>query len=372
MTPNLREVAELFLKLGVIGFGGPLAHIALMERECVQKRKWVTGEEFLDLLAFTNLIPGPNSTELGIHLGVVRAGRLGGVVSGVLFILPAFVMVTAMAHFYMRFGNLPSIEGFLNGMKPVILAIIVIVIANLAKTSLKDWEARTYAALSLPLALLTRQDVFVLLCVGLLAMTWRRWQGVALAVAALPAAATQAPAPFSLPLMTALFFKIGATLFGTGYLLVTYLQADFVERTGWLTQRQMLDAIAAGQLTPGPVLTTAAFVGYLKAGFVGAAIAAAAIFLPAFLLVLTLSPMWQGVKGWQPLRDALKGINAAVVVLLTLTLVQLGVGVLRSPFAFILLTIALLLHWRGVDATWLMLTGGLFGLAQKFLVPVMP
>ncbi len=363
---RLREVAGLFLKLGLIGFGGPLAHIALMERECVQKRQWVSADEFLDLMAFTNLIPGPNSTELAIHLGVVRAGRIGGIVSGVLFILPAFVMVTALAHFYTRFGNLPSVGAFLDGMKPVLLAIVTVVILQLAKTALADWETKAFAGLALLMMALTRQELVVLIAVGGIAMAWRRWRGAVLGVATLPAAMSQV-VPFSLPLMAGLFFKIGATLFGTGYLLITYLQADFVERTGWLTQRQLLDAVAAGQLTPGPVLTTAAFIGYLKAGLLGAFIATVAIFLPAFLLVLLLSPLWQRGKQWRPLRDALRGINAAVVILLAWTLTQLGLTVLKSPFAIVLFVLALALHWRRVDATWLMLAGGVVGVVlSKF------
>ncbi|MCX7887666.1 MAG: chromate transporter, partial [Verrucomicrobiae bacterium] len=261
MIARLRELAWTFLKIGVIAFGGPAAHVALFEEELVQRRGWLTREEFLDLLGAVNLIPGPNSVEIAIYVGRRRAGWPGLIVAGWCFILPAAVLVAVMAWAYVRFGKLPQVEGLLYGIKPVMIAVIAQALWRLGRTAVKNLWLGLLGAAAAALNFFGLHELVVLFGIGVMPMLWRlRPRSLAIE-------------PFSLTLMTLFFLKVGAVLFGTGYVLLAFLRADLVERWGWLTEAQLLDAVAAGQVTPGPLLASATFIGYLLAGAPGAILA---------------------------------------------------------------------------------------------------
>lgn len=299
---RVAEVARVFLTLGVIGFGGPAAHIALMEDEVVRRRRWLTREHFLDLLGATNLIPGPNSTEMAIHVGYVRAGWAGLAAGGACFILPATLIVLALAAAYERWGRLPEAGWLLYGIKPVIIAIVVQALWGLGRKAL---AAPLHLAVALGVLVLSLRGVHevALLFAAAFGLPPLRAVirggvgsgGVALiapVAAAVGAASVAAPATaVSLATLTLIFLKVGAILFGSGYVLLAFLRPDLVERTGWLTDPQLLDAVAVGQVTPGPVLTTATFIGYLVAGIPGAVLATLGIFLPSFVFVALSSPL---------------------------------------------------------------------------------
>lgn len=333
------EVARLFLTLGVIGFGGPAAHIALMEDEVVRRRRWLRREHFLDLLGATNLIPGPNSTEMAIHVGYVRAGWRGLLAGGACFILPATLIVLALAAAYQRWGQLPEAGWLLYGVKPVVIAIVVQALWGLARQAL---------AAPLPLALALGVLVLALRGVNEVALLFAAAFGLPLAqmairggaragrlLAALPVAGALGGATpgavagvpgagASLTALTLIFLKVGAILFGSGYVLLAFLRSDLVERTGWLTDAQLLDAVAVGQVTPGPVLTTATFVGYLVAGVPGALLATVAIFLPSFVFVALSSPLVPRLRRSPAAAGFLDGANAASVALMGAVSWQLG------------------------------------------------
>ncbi|HKX60596.1 MAG TPA: chromate efflux transporter, partial [Verrucomicrobiae bacterium] len=294
----LRQLTLLFLKLGVTAFGGPVAHIAMMEDEVVRRRQWLTRDEFLDLLGATNLIPGPNSTELAIHIGHRRAGWPGLVVAGTCFILPAALIVTAIAWAYVEFGKLPGAQGLLYGMKPVIIAIVLQALWRLARSAVKSRMLAAMGVAAIAASFLGVNELVILFAGGLLIAVIQSGfrlkppAGVARLLAAAPmvplplaAAVPLVAAPFGLWPMFLFFLKIGSVLFGSGYVLLAFLRADLVDRWHWLTEAQLLDAIAVGQFTPGPVFTTATFIGYVLAGLPGAGIATIGIFLPAFVFV---------------------------------------------------------------------------------------
>jgi chromate transporter len=298
----LLDLARLFLKLGTIGFGGPAAHIAMMEDEAVRRRGWLSRERFLDLLGATNLIPGPNSTEMAIHVGHERAGWRGLVVVGVCFIAPAFAIVLAGAWAYTRYGTLPAAEGLLRGVKPAIIAVVLQALWGLGRTATRTRALAAVGLLSLAAAAAGVHELVVISGAGaLLALVaWARsgsGRGRANGIPALPlgaaglAATTAGLASFGLKSLFLVFLKIGSVLFGSGYVLLAFLRADLVVRRGWLTESQLLDAIAVGQVTPGPVFTTATFVGYVLGGFRGAVVATVGIFLPAFVFVALSGPL---------------------------------------------------------------------------------
>src|SRR5579864_5149607 len=293
----LREVAALFLKLGWIAFGGPAAHIALMRQEVVARRKWMSEQQFLDLLGASNLIPGPTSTELAIYLGYARAGRVGLVLAGGLFILPAMLLVLAFAWAYVRYGSLPQVAALLYGIKPVIIAVIVQAIYGLLRTAVKTWRLGLVVVLAMALYFLGLNPLVPLFGLAVLVMVIENRSRLPLRRRVLPgralllvpavpvdpgAVAPAAAGGFSLATLFLTFLKIGATLYGSGYVLLAFLRDDFVRRLGWLTDRQLLDAVAVGQFTPGPVFTTATFIGYVVGGVPGALLATLGIFLPSF------------------------------------------------------------------------------------------
>ncbi|HYG68935.1 MAG TPA: chromate efflux transporter, partial [Anaeromyxobacteraceae bacterium] len=300
-TP-LRELALLFLRLGATAFGGPAAHVAMMEDEVVRRRAWLTREEFLDLLGATHLIPGPNSTELAIHVGHRRAGFPGLVVAGVAFILPAMLIVLAIAWAYVAFGEVPAAEGLLRGVKPVVVAVVLQALAGFARTAIRTGPLGAVAAAAAIASLAGAHELLVLAAAGVAVVATRLARGgarppaVALApaspiVAPALAAGAAAAAPATAFGLFLAFVKIGSVLYGSGYVLLAFLRADLVERLGWLSEAQLLDAVAVGQVTPGPVFTTATFVGYVLAGTPGALAATAGIFLPAFVFVALSGPL---------------------------------------------------------------------------------
>lgn len=373
-TSPLRELAALFLKLGVIGFGGPAAHIALMEEEIVRRRGWLTRGEFLDLVGAANLIPGPNSTEIAIHVGRRRAGVPGLLVAGACFILPAMLIVLACAWGYVRFGARPRAQGILYGVKPVVIAIVLQALARLAKTALKSRLLALLGVAAAAAAGLGADELLVLFSAGFGLLLFRAArQGMAGGMASLglvplpsglPLAATAAPVlPFGLWPMFLFFLKVGSVLFGSGYVLLAFLRADLVERWHWLTESQLLDAIAVGQVTPGPLFTTATFIGYLLGGTPGAVLATVGIFLPAFVLVALSAPLIARLRA-SPLAAAfLDGVNVASLSLMGVVTWHLGRSAIHDPAtAGIAIAAATLLLAFGAGSTWLVLGGAVLGL----------
>lgn len=376
------ELARLFLRLGATAFGGPAAHIAMMEDEVVTRRKWMTWEAFLDLLSATNMIPGPNSTEMAIHVGHRRGGFPGLLVAGSCFILPAVLIVTAIAWAYVRFGALPQAEGLLYGVKPVVIAVIVQALWRLGRSALKNRgliavamgaTALSFAGVN-ELAIIFGAGGFVALCRFL---TNRRRSSTlpVLAIGIVPALSTTttavaagASAPFGLLPLMLFFMKVGAVLFGSGYVLVAFLRADLVENWGWLTESQLLDAVAVGQLTPGPVFTTATFIGYLLGGPAGAAVATVGIFVPAFFFVAISGPIIPKLRRSPTAGAVLDGVNVGSLAIMAAVTVQLARSSLIDPLtiALALLSAIALLRFR-VNSAWLILLGGLTGLLWETL-----
>jgi chromate transporter len=372
----VRELALLFLRLGATSFGGPAVHIALMENEVVRRRQWVTREEFLDLLGATNLIPGPNSTEMAIHIGHRRAGWPGLLVGGACFIAPAMVIVWVLAWAYVRYGALPEAAGLLWGLKPIVIAVVVQAIVGLARTAIKS---RALALLGLAAVVLTAvgvHELLVLLGCGAVAILARGVGRVRLAgavvpvgVKALAATATGAAASsFPLGALFLVFLKVGAVLFGSGYVLLALLRAELVSRLGWLTESQLLDAVAIGQVTPGPVFTTATFVGYVLGGNRGALVATVGIFLPAFIFVPLSGPLVPRLRRSAAAGAFLDGVNVGSLGLMAVVTWQLGrAAVTDLPSGALAAASAFLLLRHGVNPTWLVLVGGVVGVVRVFV-----
>jgi chromate transporter len=380
-SARLREVAGVFLKLGLTAFGGPAAHIGLMEQELVRRRAWLTHEEFLDLLGATNLIPGPNSTEMAIHLGHRRAGPVGLAVGGACFILPAALIVTAIAWVYVRFGALPQVGALLYGVKPVIIAIVVQALWSLSRAAVKSTLLALTGFGAASLSLFGVNELAVLFGAGFavaaLSTILRRQHrsmgsGSTVLVlgqtSSLPLLAVAAPAaPFTLSALFLFFLKTGSVLFGSGYVLLAFLRADLVEHWHWLNEGQLLDAIAVGQVTPGPVFTTATFIGYILAGIPGAATATIGIFLPAFFFVAISGPLIPRIRASRIAGAVLDGVNVASLALMAVVTWRLGNNAIVDWLTGLLaLTAALLLIWWRMNSVWLVIGGGLVGLV-KFL-----
>ena len=368
---GLLELAVFFLRLGTTAFGGPAAHVAMMEDEVVRRRGWLTREEFLDRLSAANLIPGPSSTELAIHVGLKRAGWPGLVVAGACFILPAALIVGALAWAYVRFGSLPMLSGVLRGVKPVVVAVVLQALIGFGRTAFKGWPSVALALAAAGAVALGADALAVLVATGLAALALRAARrppplaaGLALPGLWALAPAVASPAPFGLLRLFLAFLKIGAVLFGSGYVLLAFLRADLVDHLGWLTQAQLLDAVAVGQVTPGPVFTTATFIGYLLGGAAGAAVATVAIFLPAFALVAASGPLVPRLRR-SPLAGAfLDGVNFASLALMAVVTARFGAEVLRDLPGVALFggSAVLLLRYR-VNSSWLVLGGALAGAA---------
>jgi chromate transporter len=363
----VRELAWLFLKLGATSFGGPAAHIAMMEDEVVRRRGWLDRGRFLDLLAATNLIPGPNSTEMAIHVGYLRAGLPGLLVAGACFILPATLIVSAIAWAYASYGTLPAAGGLLAGVKPVVLAVVVQALLGFGKAALRTVPAGLLAAAALGASLAGVNELLILGAAGVISAVARtgRARAAALALpllpAALPAAAPAAPGLAGLFLV---FAKIGSVLFGSGYVLLAFLKSDLVDRLGWLKEAQLLDAVAVGQITPGPVFTTATFVGWVLAGPAGAAAATVGIFLPAFVFVALSGPLVPRIRASPAAGAFLDGVVAASLGLMAAVTLALARGALTGVLPALLLAAAavLLVRFR-VSSAWLVAGGGALGVA---------
>jgi len=365
----LREIALVFLKLGATAFGGPAAHIAMMEREVVRKRAWVTHAEFLDLVGATNLIPGPNSTELVIHLGHRRAGWPGLIVAGICFILPATLIVGVIAWAYVRFGVRPEATRLLYGVKPVIVAVIAQALWMLARSAVKSTALAALAAAALILTALGANELAVLFGAGAIMAAPRLLRTrpspgalvFAPLFAAVPAAA--AAVPFSTGALFWFFMKVGSVLFGSGYVLLAFLRADLVERWGWLSETQLLDAIAAGQITPGPVFTTATFIGYLLGGPSAALAATVGIFLPAFVFVALSGPFIPRLRASPVAGAFLDGLNVASLALMACVSWQLArVALIDWPTLALAAGATFILLNTRLNSAWLVLAGAAIGL----------
>jgi len=372
-SQSLWELAQLFLRLGTLAFGGPAAHIAMMEDEVVTRRQWLTRDQLLDLIGATNLIPGPNSTELAIHIGFARCGWRGLIVAGVCFIVPAMLIVWLLAVIYMRYHTLPQVDWLFYGIKPVIVAIVVQALWRFGQSAVKGWLTGLVGGLVIVLSLLDTSALLLLLGAGLVVMLVGNWRGMNLnvlwAAAVLPVNLPVAgPAEPSGLAVFGFFLKVGAVLYGSGYVLLAFLQKDLVERWQWLTSDQLLDAVAIGQLTPGPVFTTATFIGYVLAGHSGALIATLGIFLPSFILVAAVNP-WIPYLRRSPWTSrfldgvvvASMGLMAVVAGKLALTAVVDGVTV-----ALAILSGLVLFRFR-VNSAWLILGGAAVGLGLHLL-----
>lgn len=375
---SLGELAQLFLKLGTIAFGGPAAHVALMEEEVVRRRRWLSHEQFLDLLGATNLIPGPNSTEMAIHIGLLRAGWKGLVVAGSCFILPAMLIVWALASLYVRYGAMPEATWLLYGVKPVIIAVVVQALWSLGKAAVKGPLTALTGMAVIALFFFGANEILLLFAAGFLVMALanlRQWKSSGLAGIVLPAAspllaiftsAAVAVHPVTLTGLTLFFLKIGSVLFGSGYVLLAFLRADLVDRWHWLTDQQLLDAVAIGQFTPGPVFTTATFIGYLIAGSPGAVLATIGIFLPAFIFVAASSPLIPRLRRSPWAAGFLDGVNAASLGLMAVVTWQLGRSAVIDGFTLFLALISAVLVFRlKINSAWLVLAGGIAGLGYR-------
>ena len=374
----LAEVARLFFKLGVIGFGGPAAHIALMREEVVRRRRWVSDERFLDLLGMTNLIPGPNSTEMAIHLGYVRAGWPGLLLGGSCFIVPAVLIVLTLAWLYVHYGATPAATSALYGVIPVIIAVVAQAIWALGRTAVKGLLPAALGIVVLALSLAGLNELALLFGAGaafMLVRLARRPAAAAAMVAGalgLPAVAlgqgVVAGAGVTLGTLFLTFLKIGATLYGSGYVLLAFMRNDFVHRLGWLSDRQLLDAIAVGQVTPGPVFTTATFVGYVLAGWTGAVLATVAIFLPSFVFVALSHPLLPRIRGSRGAGAFLDGVNVAALGLMAAVTWQLARSAITDGFTAVLAVASgVLLIRGGVNSVWLIAGGAAAGLAYRLL-----
>jgi len=374
LSQRLIEVATLFLKLGITAFGGPAAHIAMMHDETVKRRKWLSDQEFLDLIGATNLIPRPNSTEMAIHIGYLRVGWRGLIVGGACFIVPAMLIVLFLAWVYARLGATPQAEWLLYGIKPVVIAIIAQALWSLGQKAVKGPLTGAVAVSVLVIFFFGINEIVLLFAGGLvvmLVMNYRRFRN-RLVTFIIPTAGvgvlSQAAFPFNLTSLFFVFLKIGSVLYGSGYVLLAFLRADFVVRLGWLTDQQLLDAIAIGQVTPGPVFTTATFIGFVLGGIQGALLATLAIFLPSFIFVAISNPLIPRLRKSAWVSGLLDGVNVASLGLMAAVTWQLGRASLTGPLPIsIALGSFILLIWFKVSSTWLIAGGGLIGLLSTLL-----
>jgi chromate transporter len=391
---SLAELALFFLRLGITAFGGPAAHIAIMEDELVRRRKWLSREKFLDLLGASNLIPGPSSSELAIHIGYLRAGWMGLIIGGACFILPAAILVACIAWAYVRFGHLPAVAALLYGVKPVVVAVILQALWGLGRTAVKSKILAIAGAICVALSSIGVNALLILAGTGITiafiqAFLGRRKQyrgsqtrsfllwgrGLRLTLAKiLPFAATGAAAglaPGLTPSMWRLFLvflKVGSVVFGSGYVLLAFLRTDLVLHRGWVTDAQLVDAVAIGQVTPGPVFTTATFLGYLLRGPAGAAVATIAIFLPAFILVAISGPLVPLIRRSATAGAFLDGVNVASLALMAAVSYQLGRSAIVDwlTIGLAVASATLLLRFR-VNSAWLVFGGAAIGILARFL-----
>jgi chromate transporter len=391
---SLRELALLFLRLGTTAFGGPAAHIAMMQDEVVRRRAWLTEERFLDMLGATNLTPGPNSTEMAIHIGWERRRFAGLAVAGSAFILPAALITGALGWVYVRYGALPAAGFVLYGVKPVMVGVVAHALGKLAPKAARNLGLRALGLACAALVVIGANEIAVLFGAGAAAAIAARVRagkappspaassssessatppppskttksGALLAPWIPVAAAGGAAGAVTLPSLFWLFLKIGSVLFGSGYVLLAFLRSDLVERLHWLTEGQLIDSVAVGQVTPGPVFTTATFIGYVLAGPKGALVATLGIFLPAFVFVALSGPLIPRMRRSRLAGAFLDGVNVASLALMAVVTVQLGRAALIDPITVLLALASLfvLVRFEKVNTTWLVLAGATIGWA---------
>ncbi len=390
--PNkLAEVAALFLRLGFTAFGGPVAHIAMMRTEVVQRRKWISDERFLDLMSIINLIPGPNSTQLAIYLGYLRAGWAGLLLAGICFIGPAMLIVLILAWLYVHYGALPQADGFLYGIKPVVVAIIAQALWGLCRSVLKRFWPIFLALVILALYILGINSLLLLvgggLFLGIVRWVERRhrkadkeklvsilvpfpflslsgfWRTLLASSPVQTLGASLTTTPVSMLAIFLIFLKFGAVVYGSGYVLLAFLRTDLVQGLHWLTDRQLLDAISIGQFTPGPVFTTATFIGYLVGGLPGALLATLGIFLPSFVFIALIHPLASMLRSYAWTSALLEGINIAALALMGGVLFQLGLNALVDVLTCVLALLALIVLLRfKINSIWLILGGAIIGI----------
>lgn len=371
---NLREIASVFFRMGAVAFGGPAAHIAMMESEIITKRKWMDRQHFLDLMGATNLIPGPNSTEMTMHCGHERGGTVGLFVAGISFIFPAVIITGFLAWLYGEYGTMPEVEPFIAGIKPTVLAIIAGAIYKLGKKALKSVELGILGILVVAVTILGANEILALLGAGIL---WMLYYQIKTGIKSdsedkkvkkgfLPLILLKAPIVAGANATTLKIFlsflKVGAILYGSGYVLFAYLDAELVS-TGWLSRQELIDAIAIGQFTPGPVLSTATFIGYQLGGFWGAAAASAGIFLPSFLFVLMLNPLIPKMRQSKVLSQFLNAVNIAAVAIMVSVLFEIGRESLVDWRAIVIAAVsfAVTFGMKKVSVMWVVLGGAILG-----------
>lgn len=371
----------MFLKLGTISFGGPAAHIAMMDDEVVKRRQWLSRDRLMDLLGVTNLIPGPNSTELAIHLGYERGGLWGLIIAGTCFILPTMLIVWGLAALYVQYQTLPQFDWLLYGVKPVIIAIILQALWKLGQKAIKDWPTSIAGASVIVAFFLGLNELLLLLLAGIGVMGFKGWRqstrnGTTPTLLLVPflglfAQANSSPAiaqPTTWFNVFGFFLKVGSVLYGSGYVLLAFLQRDLVERSQWLTSQQLLDAIAIGQVTPGPVFTTATFIGYLLAGHAGAIAATVGIFLPAFVLVAVINPWVPKLRASKGVSAFLDGVNAASMGLMAVVTWTLGRTALIDGLTILMALVSTVIIFRfKVSSAWLVLAGAVIGFLSQQL-----
>jgi chromate transporter len=369
-TTSLTGLAAVFLRLGLTSFGGPAAHVALMREEFVRRRRWLDDAVFVDLLGAANLIPGPTSTELAMHIGHRRAGTAGLVVAGLAFLLPAVVIVAVLAWLYVEQGQRPAVGALLAGVAPVVVAIVAHAGWSIGRTVVRTPFAAILLATTIGAAVVGVPEIAVLLAAGIVAFVLQRWTSPAAALAVLApgtAFATGTTLAISIPAILVTFLKIGAVLFGSGYVLVALLRSELVDGLGWISEQQLLDAVAVGQATPGPLFSTATFIGYVLAGPLGAVAATVGVFLPAFLAVGLSIPILDRLRRSATARAFLDGVNVGAVALIAIVAVQLGSGAIRDPLSLAIGVIALILLATGVGTGRLILAGAVVGLIRLAL-----
>jgi chromate transporter len=374
---RLTELATVFLKLGTIGFGGPAAHIAMLEDEIVARRRWISQAQFLDSIGLTNLMPGPSSTELAIYIGYLRAGWWGLIIAGVCFILPAMAIVWGLAIWYDRFQTIPEIIAIFAAIKPVVVVLTIQATWKLGRSAIKNIPTGVAGIFSIGLfGLLDRNILIVLLLAGFGLIAWQNWRDWNRGLSVLWLPKIELPLLAIFPVIAShpswldvftIFLKIGATIYGGGYVLLAFLQPELIAKTHWLTSTQLLDAIAIGQVTPGPLFTTATFIGYLLAGHSGAIAATIGIFLPSFIFVAVVIFLAPKLRTSGYFRSWLDGVNAGAWGTIVVVAYRLGMSTLIDWQSIAIAMIGLLLIWRWqINAIWLISGSAIVGLVGQF------
>ncbi|AFZ45095.1 chromate transporter, chromate ion transporter (CHR) family [Halothece sp. PCC 7418] len=382
LSQRLLEIAQVFFKLGIIGFGGPAAHIAMMEEEVVTRREWIARSRFLDLIGATNLIPGPNSTEMAIHLGYIYGGVFGLIIAGLCFLIPAILITGILAWVYVAFGDLPQIAPLFYGIKPAVLAVILGALWKLGNKAIKSYQLLLIGIGVAVLLLFGISEVIALLIGGFVGMLFLRKvlpqetvEGIigtlSFGTILKAVAATSAKTVPPLWKLGLFFLKVGSILFGSGYVLIAFIEGELVNENAWLTQQQLLDAIAIGQFTPGPVLSTSTFIGYVIAGIPGAIVATLGIFFPSFIFVLILNPLIPKLRSSQWTSAFLDAVNVSAVGLMAVVTLQLAYSLFLQPLDYLAILIfmigAIALFRFKLSPLWLVLGGAILGLVfQSF------